>query len=182
MQMPAPGYKWSETPALNRGLGVARGALLARMDADDIALPERLARQVTFLDTYPDVGLLGTAAHEFSEQGEVLCTVTPPADDVTLRRLLIRRNPFVHTSVMFRRDVLDAVGVYDEGFAVAQDYDLWLRMTRVTRLANLTEPLVLRRRAVPIRANRAKNATSSWSSSCWLTSAWSDFPMPVNRP
>jgi hypothetical protein len=59
---------------------------------------------------------------------------------------------------MFRRSVVEAVGAYDESFAVAQDYDLWLRMSRVTRLANLLEPLVLRRLA-PGRLSSARDST-----------------------
>lgn len=70
-----------QTPALNYGLRVARGALIARMDGDDVALPERFARQVAFLRAHPEVGLLGTACREISASGEVLRTITPPGDD-----------------------------------------------------------------------------------------------------
>ena len=136
-----------QTPALNHGLRLSRGALIARMDGDDVALPDRLARQVAFLDAHPDIGLLGTACREISATGAVLRTITPPADDAGIRRRLIRENPFTHSAVMFRRTVLEASGRYDERFVVAQDYDLWLRMSRLTRLANLPEPLVLRRLA-----------------------------------
>jgi glycosyltransferase involved in cell wall biosynthesis len=136
-----------QTPALNHGLQLSRGALIARMDGDDVALPDRLARQVAFLDAHPDVGLLGTACREISATGAIIRTIIPPAEDPEIRRILIRENPFTHSAVMFRRTVLDASGRYDEGFVVAQDYDLWLRMSRLTRLANLPEPLVLRRLA-----------------------------------
>jgi glycosyltransferase involved in cell wall biosynthesis len=147
-----------QTSALNHGLRLSRGALIARMDGDDVALPERLARQVAFLDAHPDVGLLGTACREISATGAVVRTIVPPAEDPEIRRILIRENPFTHSAVMFRRTVLDASGRYDEGFVVAQDYDLWLRMSRVTRLANLSEPLVLRRLA-PGRLSRAREST-----------------------
>jgi glycosyltransferase involved in cell wall biosynthesis len=133
------------TRALNRGLGLARGALVARLDADDLALPERLARQRAFLATHPDVGLLGTAAREVDEAGALVRIVRPPTDDAAIRRALIRANPFVHSSVMARRELLARAGGYDETLAVAQDYDLWMRLARVTRLANLDEVLVVRR-------------------------------------
>jgi glycosyltransferase involved in cell wall biosynthesis len=136
-----------QTPALNHGLRLSRGALIARMDGDDVALPDRLARQVAYLDAHPDVGLLGTACREISATGAIIRTIIPPAEDPEIRRILIRENPFTHSAVMFRRTVLDASGQYDEGFVVAQDYDLWLRMSRLTRLASLPEPLVLRRLA-----------------------------------
>jgi len=147
-----------QTAALNRGLRAARAPLIARIDADDVALPERLARQAAFLAAHPDVGLLGTAAREIEPSGAVVRTLAAPGDDRALRRELMRANPFIHSSVMFRRAVVDAVGAYDESFAVAQDYDLWLRMSRVTRLANLGEPLVLRRLA-PGRLSSARDTT-----------------------
>jgi hypothetical protein len=128
------------------------------MDGDDVALPERFARQVAFLRAHPEVGLLGTACREISASGEVLRTITPPGDDRALRRVLIRTNPFTHSSMMFRRTVLDASGWYDERFVVAQDYELWLRMSRLTRLANLDEPLVLRRLA-PGQLSSARDTT-----------------------
>jgi glycosyltransferase involved in cell wall biosynthesis len=133
------------TSALNRALKLARAPLTARLDADDLALPERLARQRAFLDAHPDVGLLGTGAREVDPAGREVAVVRPPTDDAAIRRALIRANPFVHSSVMMRRAVLDRVGGYDPALPVAQDYDLWMRMARVTGLANLPEPLVIRR-------------------------------------
>ena len=133
------------TRALNRALALARAPLLARLDADDLALPGRLERQRGFLDTHPEVGLLGTAAREVDTLGREVRVVSPPVEDAAIRRALIRRNPFVHSSVLMRRAVLDRVGGYDEALPVAQDYDLWMRMSRVTGLANLREPLVIRR-------------------------------------
>ena len=147
-----------QTPALNRALRLAAAPVLARMDADDVALPDRLQRQVAFLEEHPQVGLLGTACHEISAAGEILRTLTPPLDDDALRRTLIRTNPFIHTSVVFRRAVLERTGPYDERFVVAQDYDLWLRMSRGTRLANLADPLVLRRMA-PGQLSSARDTT-----------------------
>ena len=131
--------------ALNRALILARAPLLARLDADDVAVPERLARQVAFLDAHPDVGLLGSAAREVDPSGRDIRTVRPPTDDAALRRALIRENPFVHSSMMMKRAAVDLVKGYDPSFPVAQDYDLWMRLSRVTRMANLAEPLVVRR-------------------------------------
>ena len=135
------------TLALNRALELGQAPLLARLDADDLALPERLARQRQYLDAHPDVGLLGTGAREVDEAGREVAVVRPPVDDAAIRRVLIRANPFVHSSVMMRRAALDRAGGYDPSFPVAQDYDLWMRLARVTRLANLSEPLVIRRLA-----------------------------------
>ena len=133
------------TRSLNRGLRLATAPLLARLDADDVALPDRLATQVAFLDAHPDVGLLGGGCREIGPDGETLGEYRPPEDDAAIRRALIRRNPFVHSAVVMRRSVLDEAGGYDEALAVAQDYELWLRLSRVTRMANLPGPVVLRR-------------------------------------
>ena len=144
------------TTSLNRAWRLSGAALLARMDADDVAHPDRLARQVTFLDAHPEVGLLGTGCHEISESREVIGVIVPPEDDAAIRRVLIRKNPFVHSSVMLRRAALEAAGGYDESLPVAQDYDLWLRMSRLTRMANLPEPLV-KRRLTPGRVSSARD-------------------------
>ena len=133
------------TSALNAALRLARAPLLARLDADDVALPERLERQLAFLSAHPEIGLCGTAAREVDASGRAVAVVRPPADDAGIRRALIRRNPFVHSSVVMRRAAVEQAGGYDEAFPVAQDYDLWMRMSRVTRMANLSEPLVVRR-------------------------------------
>lgn len=145
------------TRALNEGLRSARAPLVARLDVDDVAAPERLARQVEFLEAHPEVGLLGTAAREIDATGRDLGVVVPPAEDAAIRRALIRRNVFVHSSVMVRRGLVLEAGGYDPSFPVAQDYDLWLRLARLTRLANLAEPLVVRR-LLPARVSTARDA------------------------
>jgi len=91
------------TSALNAALGLARAPLVARLDADDVALPERLDRQLGFLARNPDVGLLGTAAREVDAAGHEVAILRPPTGDAEIRRTLIRRNPFVHSSVVMRR-------------------------------------------------------------------------------
>ena len=145
------------TRALNRALGLARAPVVARLDADDLALPERLERQLAFLASHPEVGLLGTAAREVDVSGREVRVLRPPTDDSAIRRALIRRNPFVHSSVVMRRALVDASGGYDPTFEVAQDYDLWMRMSRLTRLANLAEPLVVRR-LIPGRVSAERDS------------------------
>lgn len=145
------------TRSLNRALFLARAALVARLDADDVSLPERLNRQYAFLAAHPEVGLLGTAALEVDEAGREAGVVRPPEDDRAIRRALIRHNPFVHSSVMMRRALVEQVGGYDISFTVAQDYDLWLRLSGITRMANLGEPLVIRR-LVPGRVTASRDS------------------------
>src|SRR5439155_1280158 len=115
------------TRALNHALALARAPLAARLDADDLALPERLERQLTFLAAHVEVGLLGTGAREVDGGGREVAVIRPPADDGAPRRTLIRRNPYVLAAVVMRRAVVERAGGYDERLPVAQDYDLWMR-------------------------------------------------------
>ena len=119
------------TAALNRALSLARAPLVARLDADDLAMPDRLERQRSFLDAHPDVGLLGTAAREVDAAGRHVGASRPPVDDAAIRRALIRKNPFVHSSVMMRRQPRGAGGRLRSRVDVAQDYDLWMRLSRL---------------------------------------------------
>ena len=130
--------------ALNRGAAAARSTLVARMDADDVSLPDRLEKQVTFMQEHPEVALLGTAVRHINETGAVTGEWCPPLDDISIRRGLIRANLFAHPSVVFRREPFLRMGGYRD-LPFAQDYDLWLRMAARHRVANLAEPLVLRR-------------------------------------
>jgi hypothetical protein len=99
----------------------------------------------------------GTGAREVDTAGREVALIRHPEDDAALRRMLIRRNPFVHSSIMMRRALVERAGGYDETLPVAQDYDLWIRMSRLARLANLPEPLVVRR-LLPGRVTAVREA------------------------
>jgi glycosyltransferase involved in cell wall biosynthesis len=130
------------TRSLNRGLAAARGTYVARQDADDRSLPERFARQVSYLDAYPELAVVGTAHIALTESGQTIRTAMHPLEHTEIReRLLYDGSQFCHGSVMARKSCLDAVGGYDERFAVSQDLDLFLRLSERFRLANLPEPL-----------------------------------------
>jgi glycosyltransferase involved in cell wall biosynthesis len=132
------------TRSLNRGLDEAKGAFVARMDADDVSLPNRLQLQVEFLRAHPDVGIVGCARTLIDEMGAVVVAHAPAAeDDRAVRWKCLLGNPFAHPAVMLRREVLDSHGLrYDPAFRTAQDYELWSRLLTVTRGANLPEPLL----------------------------------------
>lgn len=131
--------------ALNFGLAQVRGELVARMDADDLALPDRLRVQTAFLLKHPGVGMVGGNAILIDSWDRKLAPLRYPASDGALRKLLSRQNAFIHPSVVIRRSVLDAVGGYRAEFVHAEDYELWLRIAKITELANLTEPVLLYR-------------------------------------
>lgn len=140
--------------SLNKGLSIAQGEYIARQDADDFSLPNRLEHEVKFLDEHPDIGLVGTACFQFSDSGmgEGLCKM--PTDDQEIQYELLMRNCFIHGSVMARRSILHQVSGYNGEFLAAQDYDLWLRLAEVTRLANLPEPLYRWRRGNGLKTRR----------------------------
>lgn len=142
LSLPAGGL----TPALNAGLAMTRSPLIARLDADDYAMPNRLARQVAFLEAHPEVGVLGSAALEVGPAPGQHRTVSLPLTDEAIRRALPRRNPLIHSTVMLRRSLLDEVGGWDASYPVCQDYALWARLASLTRFANLPEALVVRQR------------------------------------
>ncbi|HVS64003.1 MAG TPA: glycosyltransferase [Thermoanaerobaculia bacterium] len=131
------------TPSLNRAVAEARGELVARIDADDIAERDRLSRQVAFLRAQPRVVLLGTGYREIDPVGTIGATRHLSMDPTTLRWELIFRCPFCHSAAMWRREIVaSAVGPYDERFQYAMDWDLWQRIAERFEVANLHAPLV----------------------------------------
>jgi hypothetical protein len=128
--------------ALKRGMAGVRTPFIARLDADDISLPDRLARQVEAAHGDPALGLLGSYAEEIDERGRVLKTRKPPMDHSSLLESLKRGNPFIHSTILMRTELARACGGYREALAGAEDYDLWLRIAERARVANLPETLV----------------------------------------
>ncbi len=133
-------------PTLNRGLSLARAALVARMDADDISLPERLERQVAFMERHPEVAAVGTAYRVFTDAGLTARASSPPTRPADVRAALASGNVMSHPSIVMRRDAVLGVGGYRAQFRDAEDYDLWLRLARRHDLANLPEVLLHYRR------------------------------------
>jgi glycosyltransferase involved in cell wall biosynthesis len=128
--------------SLNEGLGAARGAYIARMDQDDESLPERLATQAAFLDNNPDCAVVGSFVYHMGATRTVDRLVSLPIAADEIAATLPRYNCMYHPSVMLRRETILALGGYREQFRNAEDYDLWLRVSRSHRLANIPEPLL----------------------------------------
>lgn len=161
--------------ALNRGLREARNNLVARMDADDLCTPDRLARQVAFLKEHPDLAALGCAWEQRAPDGRLIATIRPATDAAELRWRLLISNDLAHGSMLLRRAPVLAAGGYDEQHPRAQDYDLWLRLSRSASIGALPDVLYthnLRRTDRPYSASSLQAAHAAEI----LTEAWSSLP------
>jgi glycosyltransferase involved in cell wall biosynthesis len=127
---------------LNEGCAAARANLIARMDADDVAEPERLSRQVAYLEQHPEVAVSGTGIGLVDEDGRAFGSASFPTHPEGVRSLLPTINCIAHPTVIMRRAAFEAVGGYRPAFRHAEDYDLWLRMSEACELSNLPEALV----------------------------------------
>jgi glycosyltransferase involved in cell wall biosynthesis len=130
------------TASLNIGLKMAKGDLIARMDADDIAKPERFAKQIAFLDAHPDVAVLGTWADIIDPDGKVIGEFTYATEPEQIRKNMVERHQIIHPAVMFRKSILEKSGVYDEYYKSAQDYEFFSRVLMHYKAANLPEKLL----------------------------------------
>lgn len=127
---------------LNRGVQEARGTLVARMDADDRSVPHRLERQVAFLESHPDVDIVGSYALDVTASGEPVRERRVPTEHSRIVAV-IWSCPLIHPTVMYRRDKIIRAGSYLPTLRRRQDYDLWFRCVRDGLVfANIPEPLV----------------------------------------
>jgi cellulose synthase/poly-beta-1,6-N-acetylglucosamine synthase-like glycosyltransferase len=128
--------------ARNSGCELARGPLIAHIDADDVAMPDRLERQHRFLSKHESVALVGGAVRFMDEGGHAFADVQYPLSDAEIRTAFETTTPFAHSAVMLRRAAFERVGGYRPIFDPAEDTDLWLRMAEHYELANLSELVV----------------------------------------
>lgn len=125
---------------LNLGLQKAKGKYIARIDADDIMLPNRISKQVMFLEENLDYGMVGSYVQTF---GDVEGSIFYPLDDASIRYTSMFYNPFVHSTVMLRASVIATNLLdYDSTMLHVEDYALWIQIMRVSKVANLPEILV----------------------------------------
>lgn len=131
--------------ALNAGLAACSGDYVARMDTDDIMFPERLAVQLSYMQQHPDTDLIGSYAIEINESGVSGELRRMPVEHTSIINSLWS-NPFIHPTVMFKREKLLGIGGYGENLRRRQDYELWFRCAENGfRFANIPQALILYR-------------------------------------
>lgn len=127
--------------ALNIGLAGIQSALVCRLDSDDLMKPSRVEKQVNFLSKNPDIGVVGSQIRKVTKDGHYINTSKFPTKKEDVRKCLTVRNVIAHSSVMFRRELIEQVEGYQSQFNGAEDYDLWIRLREKTELANIDESL-----------------------------------------
>ncbi len=142
-------YIWQKNkgPAAARNTGIkrAQGKYIAFLDADDLWLREKLERQINFMEKNSEIGLLGTGCYEINHKGEMMSKKIFPTKNKILKKILIRYNPFIQSSIMLKKEIFDKKEGYNESFPQSEDYELWLRIAKNYKIANLPEYLVMKR-------------------------------------
>ncbi len=133
------------TRSLNKGLGLARGEYIARMDADDISLPNRLETQFEYMEAHPNIGLVGSCCITIDEDhnpiGEGDKNSRPLSHKELVKNHLRGHHYVAHGAFFFRKSIVDYVGMYDEDFMVTQDMDFVLRVSERFEIANVPKVL-----------------------------------------
>lgn len=155
--------------SLNELVAEARAPLLARMDCDDIAMPDRFSKQVTFMQTNPGIGILGSNTHDLNEYGLIIkATEEYPLSPSAARQWLKNGPPVCHPSVMMRTAIIRELGGYRAAFRHAEDYDLWLRAALITDICNLPDRLLLYRRSSQQISQKHAGEQAKAAAVAWL--------------
>lgn len=128
--------------ALNTGLQNSKGEYIIRIDADDICVQNRFDELLNFMNENIDIVICGSWADVIDESGNIIDELKhPPVDDKDIRRYIKIHNPFIHPSVIFRRDIIDKVGAY-RNFKHNEDYELWTRILPIGEGHNIPQKLI----------------------------------------
>lgn len=147
---------------LNRGIDMAQGEYIARMDTDDISLPDRLARQIQFMDANPQIGISGGWIRYFGNGLPYTLHVPQTHDEIASYMLF--ENPICHVAVVMRKKMIDENMLrYDDKFNRSEDFELWTRSIACFKIVNLPRVLVKARR------NRHSATLSHWGEVTWQT-------------
>lgn len=129
--------------SLNKGLEASSGKYIARMDGDDYSLPERFEKEVTYLETHPEVMVVGGQMNIMDENEQIISSRSYPAGGLKFFLFSCARNPLAHPTIMMRRDIVDKGYRYDESLRMSEDLDLWLRLLNDGyKLANIQDTVL----------------------------------------
>ena len=141
--------------SLNMGLALAEGEYIIKLDSDDIAYKERIAKQVSFMDSHPDYSLCGGGEDIISEDGEYIYTMIPPSEDQDIRKEMEYKNSFVHSTMCYRKEsALSFGGYYEDIKHFCEDYCLGYQLTKVGKVYNFPESFVAYRLVPNSLSNR----------------------------
>lgn len=130
------------TKTLNVGLKKAIGKYIVRMDADDWSYPDRLQKQFSLMEKHSEVGVSGGTIEICNYQLKVMNIRNYPLTDTAARRIIFRYSPFAHPATIWRRELLNKVGGYNEDIPLSQDYELYFRIGRICKFANMSDTLL----------------------------------------
>jgi glycosyltransferase involved in cell wall biosynthesis len=128
--------------SLNYGCRIAKGKYIARMDSDDICLSKRLEKQIKFLEQHPDIGIVGSFIESINDKGHILNKIQVPSNPKAVRFGLIYYDCIVHPSIVIRKNILNQLNCYSKNAFYVEDYDLWIRASTITDIANIPEVLL----------------------------------------
>jgi glycosyltransferase involved in cell wall biosynthesis len=126
--------------SLNRGIRVARGKYIARLDDDDVWCDDKkIEKQVDFLEKNQEYCIVGGGVIKIDQNGKEIVRYLMPKEDGDIRKTILINNAFAHTAVIFRKDIFKEVGGYDEQFIFIEDWDLWLKIGELGKFYNFQE-------------------------------------------
>ncbi|MBI2596890.1 glycosyltransferase [Candidatus Daviesbacteria bacterium] len=128
--------------SLNEGIEKAKTQIIARMDPDDISDPERLITQFKFLKEHPRVAIVGTNIQIINNEGKIISKREYPTTSAELKKIMFRYSPFAHPAIMFRKNIFEEFGGYDETMKVCEDIDLWFKIGSKYEFANIPKILL----------------------------------------
>ena len=150
------------TKSLNKGIKVAQGEYIARMDSDDISLPERFGEQVDFLNKHHDIPVVGSYIQEFSDGCDNLSIRKFPLDTEGAKKIIYKANPLAHPAVMIKKDLFDEGISYNEEYRTSQDLALWFDVLAAGyKVANIDKVLLKFRRNDSVYKRRSNRKDSN---------------------
>lgn len=169
-------------PALNLGIENAKNDLVARLDSDDLASPERFSSQIEFMNSYKSIVCVGSQMTLIDENGIEYGHTNYPVNHGDIRNRMKFQNCLGHPSVMFRKNAVQRIGNYRQTLAGSEDYDLWLRLEQVGELANLPQKYTKYRKSKYQITNQLHSKQPITESASRIFAAMRSLNIPENLP